>query len=178
MAQIVVICIAAGIFSGLSYAVMEIMASSIFKNTLDHTGGTSQVFATKNNKEVISIKVSQYVRVNDWAAVYAELRDANGNTLFGFEEEFWHETGYDDGHWEEQVTEVLAKATIEEPGQYSVYVESETNARSPYPVVVEVYNESGSSFIFIWISVISFVLAIFFGKTSGLDSTDLTSAFK
>lgn len=178
MAQIVDMCIVFTLASGLTYILMELTSDKLFSTSLPAQGGSTQAFTTKKKNTVVAIKVEQYVRVDEWSSVYGELRDAQQNTLVGFDREFWHEVGYDsEGRWEEQETDFLAKVTINEPGEYFLFFESETNSKSPSGIRVTVYREFGSSFMFIWMSIIGLILSIVLGKVASLEYRDLTSAF-
>lgn len=178
MAQMVDICIVFMLASGLTYLFMELNSDKLFSTSLPSQGGSTQSFTLNKKNTVLSIKVEQYVRVDDWSSVYGELRDAQQNTLVGFDREFWHEVGYDsEGRWEEQDTDFLAKVTVKEPGEYLLFFEAETNSSNPPGILVTVYREFGSSFMFIWMSIVGLILSIALGKIAGLDYRDLTSAF-
>jgi hypothetical protein len=62
-----------------------------------------------------------------WFNAEVVLEDEKGNFLVSFVKELWHESGYDDGHWEEQDQKLKLKFTIEEPGVYVLKLRASAN---------------------------------------------------
>jgi hypothetical protein len=62
-----------------------------------------------------------------WFNAEVVLEDQKGNYLVSFVKELWHESGYDDGHWEELDQRLKLKFTIEEPGSYVLKLRASAN---------------------------------------------------
>lgn len=75
------------------------------------------------------VEMRQTIRgTNYWSFVTVEVLDDDGDYLTGFGVEFWHESGYDEGRWEESDTRESAFVTIPKAGTYTLAVLTESNA--------------------------------------------------
>ncbi len=79
-------------------------------------------------KQVVGIEISTSLPNNSWAFVEGEVLDENKQYLFSFGDEFWHESGYDDGNWEESYDEYEMKITFPEAGKYFLSIKAQGNA--------------------------------------------------
>ncbi|MDX2085692.1 MAG: hypothetical protein SFZ03_09925 [Candidatus Melainabacteria bacterium] len=68
---------------------------------------------------------------NEWLHVNGELLDHRQETLLGFGDEFWHEEGYDEGHWSESKTSYQMRVTFPQPGQYYLKLDTESSGEKP-----------------------------------------------
>ncbi len=76
---------------------------------------------------------------NRWMEFELELEDSESNFAGGYFAEFWHETGYDEGHWREAVYSVNRDLRIEEPGSYKLLgLMGQTNTDFPFSVQLSV----------------------------------------
>jgi hypothetical protein len=67
---------------------------------------------------VLEVDVAQPFRADGWSYVEAEVQDEEGEYLFGFGEELWAESGYDEGPWHEEKNDYDLSVTIPERGSY------------------------------------------------------------
>ena len=96
-----------------------------------------------------------------WNAVDVEVLDADKNYLFSFGEEFWHESGYDDGNWEESNKYMEMKVHFEKVGVYFLSISAESNASfttANNGYVLTVSRNRGSSLAFKWLRIFSLIL--------------------
>jgi len=95
-------------------------------------------------KEVYSISIYSNLPVNSWAFIEGEVLDAEKDYLFSFGQELWHETGYDEGKWEEAENSYTMKITFPTPGKY--YLNFKTQGSSnPEKINVKISKNYGSS---------------------------------
>lgn len=86
-----------------------------------------------DNRLVTRLVANRYVELE------IELEDAAENYAGGYMVEFWRETGYDDGHWDESRYNFVRDLKIEEPGTYSISaLIGSTNAGFPASVELKV----------------------------------------
>lgn len=84
-------------------------------------------------------RLQQRLPANRWVEFELELEDAESNPVGGYFVEFWHETGYDDGHWDESTYRVKRDIRIDEPGTYKVFGQiGQSNAGFPFQVQLDV----------------------------------------
>lgn len=94
--------------------------------------------------------------------VQGVLEDASG-PVFEAEQEFWDETGYDDGPWHEWVTESKADFRLAKPGDYRVRVYADPEAAATgAPVVVRLYEGVPHATPLAWFGGIGLVLGTVF----------------
>jgi hypothetical protein len=114
--------------------------------------------------------------VNDWNAVEISVLDENKQYLFSFGDEFWHETGYDEGRWDESKVDVGIRAHFEKAGDYYLSIESETNAQKPKgQYSVTVWQQRGSTVAFEWLKWISLVVGSFVVVYQFKDEIEVTT---
>ena len=66
------------------------------------------------------------------------------DTLYEFDKELWHESGYDsEGYWSESSGDLRAKLTFDEPGEYYINLEKETNSLQK-PTFLAIYKKQAS----------------------------------
>jgi hypothetical protein len=79
-------------------------------------------------KQVVGVEIATNLPNNSWAFVEGEVLDADKEYLFSFGDEFWHESGYDDGAWEESYDEYEMKITFTEAGRYYLSIKAQANS--------------------------------------------------
>lgn len=129
--------------------------------SLTKEGGKFGPIVTRDHNEVVKIELRQRLPLMKWSAVDVEVMDENGNYLFAFGDEFWHETGRDsEGRWEEAKHKYSLAVTFPQPGSYFLNISAEGNATNSNPhISVRVRHELGSSLIFIWLGMGALFLA-------------------
>ncbi|MFT4927898.1 MAG: hypothetical protein ACI8WB_004012 [Phenylobacterium sp.] len=105
-------------------------------------GGIYGPFTVDEAKSSYQINVSQYpLQVGAWNAVDIEVLDANKQYVFGFGDELWRETGYDEGHWDESKNDVEMRMHFEKAGQYYLSISAQSNMtlddRQRYMITIE-----------------------------------------
>jgi hypothetical protein len=95
---------------------------------------------------------------NSWVAPELELVDFEGAFLMSFGKELWHETGYDEGHWDESDTEMQSKFTLDGPADYNLQLLATGTAGSTFRLRLE--RLRGSSLPATAALVIMLVLAV------------------
>ncbi len=98
-----------------------------------------------------------------WTFVQGILLDAQGNYVFSFGDEFWHESGYDDGPWEEARTSYTMDLSFPQPGTYYLRLEfeSKNGARTmPSRIYVRIARKFGSHIPHFWFGLISLLIGI------------------
>jgi len=88
------------------------------KAKLPPEGGQVGPVVVKKANTVLAINVEQQFRVDGWSYLEGEVLDADENYLFGFGDELWAESGYDEGNWHEEKNDYDLYVTIPEPGTY------------------------------------------------------------
>lgn len=105
----------------------------------------------------------------DWSSVHVEVMNENKETIFGFGDEFWRASGYDEGNWYETKDFSDIKITFPERGTYYLSAEIERSSnRISDNVYITIESKKGSSLPFQVAMVISFVacfLTFFFGAS-------------
>ena len=126
-------------------------------------GGMFGPFTVDDPASTYQISVQQRsIALKVWNAVDIDVLDAEKNYLFSFGEEFWHESGYDDGHWDETKSQMVMKVHFEKAGVYFLAVSAESNAASEYGngYYIAVKRSRGSSLAFKWLGIISLALGV------------------
>jgi hypothetical protein len=115
-------------------------------------------------KEVYSVAISSNLPVNSWAFVEGEVLDAKKDYLFSFGQELWHETGYDEGNWEEAENSYTMKITFPQPGKY--YLNFKTQGSSnPDTINVIIKKHRGSSIPHMAFGIICLLIGIVLNET-------------
>lgn len=92
----------------------------------------------------IWISVGADIPINSWLFIEGELLDAKQNYLMGFGDELWHETGYDDGAWDETDNEYNLNLSMPEAGEFYLNFKTQGESR-PHRIRVNIYRTNGSS---------------------------------
>ena len=115
--------------------------------------GPASTYKISLSQNAIALKV--------WNAVDIEVLDAEKNYLFSFGDEFWHESGYDEGNWDESKKNMQMKVHFEKAGVYFLSISAESNASfttANNGYVLTVSRNRGSSLAFKWLRIFSLVL--------------------
>ncbi len=107
-----------GAVSLLTGFVFMFLGSTIASATLPADGGRVGPIVVERPSTVLEVRVHQPFRTDGWSYVEAEVQDADGEFLFGFGDELWSESGFDDGAWHEEKNDYDLHVTIPEPGTY------------------------------------------------------------
>lgn len=95
--------------------------------------GETGLFTVEETGTVYRATVSTTrLATNTWVAPELELLDADGGFLMSFAKELWHETGYDDGHWDEDDYEMQFKFTLDGPSAYNLQLTAEGNTPTTF----------------------------------------------
>jgi hypothetical protein len=124
-------------------------------------GGVHGPIVIEQPNSNYKLRLKQYsVALNVWNAVDIEVLDENKNYLFGFGDEFWHESGYDEGRWEETKRTLVMDVHFENAGNYYLSISAQSNAaldaRSGYELMI--VQQRGSIVAFQWLKFIAFLL--------------------
>ena len=126
-------------------------------------GGMFGPFTVDDPASTYQISVRQRsIALKVWNAVDIDVLDAEKNYLFSFGEEFWHESGYDDGNWDESKKQMNMKVHFEKAGVYFLAVSAESNAAPRYGngYDISVKRSRGSSLAFKWLGIVSLALGV------------------
>ncbi|MFQ5588469.1 MAG: hypothetical protein ACE5F7_06485 [Nitrospiria bacterium] len=139
----------------------NITTGSLISELLPPAGGVVGPIRVEKDRSVYHINVAQNVgRDGVWNQVTGEVLDENKNPLFSFGEEFWKESGYDDGgRWSEQKTDYDIKITLQK-GSYFLGLNSENQHASLSQVRVTVKKKGGSAVPFFTAGVIALIIGV------------------
>jgi hypothetical protein len=139
---------------------MNTKNKSLFQVNLPADGGTLKPFTIDQGNTVVEIKVTQRLRRKfNWIYNYCDILDAEGETVYGFGKEFWWESGYDDGHWEEKDITLNTKITFPFPGTYQLKFSTERSPGEENPMSIRVVTRRGSG-LFCMTTTITIVLSL------------------
>ncbi len=127
---------------------------------LGKEGGTIGPIEVKKENTVYTVKASQPVALNAWSAVNIDVFDEAGEYLFSFNGDMWHESGYDEGYWEEEVSTIDLDINFSKPGKYTLDVSVESSdVNNVNDLFVSVEERRGSAILFYWMIFASIILA-------------------
>ncbi|SMC71010.1 hypothetical protein SAMN05880593_10554 [Rhizobium sp. RU36D] len=133
-------------------------------------------FKIHDSGQVVKVQISTNILVNRWSFVEAELLDNQKEYLFSFGKELWHETGNDDGVWEEADEAYEMKFTVAEPGDYYLKIKTQGDY-TPGVITVSVASTVGSSVPHFAFGVITLVIGLVLNEVSNGTLIRLTSRF-
>jgi len=131
--------------------------------TLGKEGGEVGPVVVEKAGEVYQVEINQPLKAYDiWSFVDGEVLNEEKEFLFGFGDEVWSESGYDDeGSWYEKKEDFSHNVTFPEAGTYYLNFKSETSSQGSVDgVQVRVQKLVGASLAHFWIGMISFIAAI------------------
>jgi len=139
----------------------NVTTSSLVSKSLPPSGGIVGPIAVDSNRSVLQIKVAQDVpRNGPGNQVTGVVLDEKKNALFSFGEEFWSETGYDDGgSWAEQKTSYDIKITLQK-GTYFLELDSDDPSASTSQIRVIVKKKGGSAVPFFTAGIIALIIGV------------------
>lgn len=139
----------------------NITTGNLFDETLPPTGGIVGPISIDSDRTVLQVKVSQDVpRNGPGNQVTGIVLDESKNALFSFGEEFWSETGYDDGgSWAEKKTSYDIKITLQK-GTYFFELDSDSPAASQSRIYLVVKKKGGSAIPFFTAGIICLILGV------------------
>jgi len=140
-----IIMILFGIVSLITSAFFTMDAGKPVTFQLPAQGGTVGPITTKQKDTVLLLDVSQYMNENGWIFVEGEVQNADEEYLFGFGDELWHESGYDEGPWTEWHTDFDLKVTLPDEGTYYLGFTTQSKPPATAPIVVKVEQKVGST---------------------------------
>lgn len=139
----------------------NVTTGSLISETLPPGGGIVGPVSIDSNRTVLHVKVSQDVpRNGPGNQVTGIVLDEQKNALFSFGEEFWSETGYDDGgSWAEQKTAYDIKITLQK-GTYFFELDSDSPAASRSRIHLVVNKKGGSAVPFFTAGIIALIIGV------------------
>lgn len=123
----------------------------------------------KRANQVLTIGVENFGPNEGWAFVEGEVLDEKKATVLAFGGEYWHESGYDDGHWSERESKQDVVVRFPEPGSYYVKFKVEgapkgnnksKDITETSQLTVSLDYRRGSSLIFNWLAAILLIAAV------------------
>ncbi len=150
--------------------------------TLPATGGILGPIVTTKDNTVLEITVHEALNGYGWSYLDGEMLDKDKEYLFGFGYEFWHETGYDEGRWDEQKNKFSFKITVPKKGTYyaHLYTEQPKYKQIGGNISAWITPEMGSSVPYFAAGLVGLIGGVFFfvvgammtPATVGLDDDD------
>jgi hypothetical protein len=140
-------------------------AFGLVVNSKDQKYKTIPVGPIQINKPntVYYFDITSDIPVNSWGFLEGEILDKNKDYVFSFGKELWHETGYDEGRWEEADEIMDYKITFPDKGTYYLQVKAE----SPQPLnyaKITISKLNGSSLPHLWLGIFGIIAAIIFNE--------------
>ncbi len=139
----------------------NVTTGALLSENLPPAGGIVGPIRIDSDRTVLQIKVAQNVpRNGPGNQVTGVVLDETKNALFSFGEEFWSESGYDDGgSWAEQKTSYDIKITLQK-GSYFLELDSENPNASPSQIQVTVKKKGGSAIPFFTAGIIALIIGV------------------
>ncbi|NOY83283.1 MAG: hypothetical protein GXO96_00415 [Nitrospirae bacterium] len=158
-AAMALICFA--VLSFVTALFFNVTTGELVGKALPPQGGIVGPIIIDSNRTVLQVKVSQEVRSNGPGnQVTGIVLDAQKNPLFSFGEEFWSETGYDDGgSWAEQKTAYDIKITLQK-GTYFFELDSDSPAASQSKIHLLVKKKGGSAVPFFTAGIVALIIGV------------------
>lgn len=125
----------------------------------------------------IWVSVKANVTVNSWVFIEGELLDAQQNYLMGFGSELWHETGYDDGPWDETDNNYNLNLTIPEAGEFYLNFKTQGEPR-PERIEVNIRRTRGSAIPHLIFGVVTLLAGLVMNEIANRTITRLAGGFK
>lgn len=121
---------------------------SVSKQTVVVNSAATQVFPVTingaNRPAMVKVQMNNPLPVNTWAEVDVNIIQPNEDDLYEFSASFWHESGYDEGYWEEDDYNISTQFVPPQAGTYrfEVGLGEQTTAMQEVIVDIEVYENS------------------------------------
>lgn len=150
-------------FAVLCFLTSLVMGSTTgpkLKTTLPSTGGEVGPIEVNEANSVYQVSVEHNTSNQSYRYIEGSLLDAEKEYLFGFGDEMWQESGYDEGHWSERDDHYSINVTIPEVGRYYMEFSSEGNSTSTSSIIVELARLRGSSLPHLWLGVFAILAAV------------------
>ncbi len=163
---VALVAMAFGVLSLVTAGVFAYSGRSVLSTTIPPQGGRVGPITTVRPNTVLEVDVHQAFRMDGWTYLEAEVQDAEGEYLFGFGDELWAESGYDDGAWHEEKNDYDVCVTMPNPGNYYLaFAGSDSGAGTISPpgfdVGVTVEEKHGSSVPFFAAGLTALILGAF-----------------
>jgi len=134
--------------------------SVVSVTNLKKEGGVIGPIEVKKENTVYIVRATQPVGLGAWSAIDIGVYDENDQYLFSFNSDMWHESGYDEGYWEEDESTFDIAINFNKPGKYTLDVSVESSdATKVNDLVISVEERRGSALMFYWMAVMSFIAA-------------------
>lgn len=170
----------------IAFAILSFVTALFFNVTtggqiseiLPPKGGIVGPITIDKDRMVYQITVAQDIRSSGaWNQVEGSVLDKQKNHLFSFGEEFWAESGYDDGgSWSESKTDYTIKVLLQS-GTYYLGFESEQVSQVTGSIQVVGKQKSGSSVPLFTAGVIALILGVIFYQMALASSTSPLKAY-
>ena len=119
------------------------------------------IHVSSNNESYQVQIVASGIPNQGWSFVQGEVLNAQKQYLFSFGDELWHESGYDDGPWDEQHNSFDINVDFPQPGTYYLRLKFESKGSShPSSVTVRIIRKRGSYIPHLWFGLITLIIGI------------------
>jgi hypothetical protein len=154
------------------FGILCLITSAVFgsddgktvSGTLPSSGGILGPIVVSKDNTVLEFTVKETLNGYGWSYLDGEMLDQNKEYLFGFGYEFWHETGYDEGRWDEQKNKFDFKLTVPKKGTYfaHLYTEQPTYKQIGGNIQAWITPVKGSSVPYFAAGIVGLIGGIFF----------------
>ncbi|CAN7668849.1 hypothetical protein ASC89_27510 [Devosia sp. Root413D1] len=125
----------------------------------------------------IWVSVKANLPVNSWVFIEGELLDARQNYLMGFGSELWHETGYDDGPWDETDNNYNLNLTIPEAGEFYLNFKTQGELR-PERIEVNIRRTRGSNIPHLIFGIVTLLAGLVMNEIANRTVMKLLGVFR
>jgi hypothetical protein len=142
--------------------VFNINNQTFANQTLPHTGGEIGPIVIEKDNTVAQVDLTQPLKSKGrqhWIYNTCEILDQDKEYLTSFGKEFWWESGYDEGHWEEKDTNYSTKITFQTSGNYFLNFIAETSPGETNSMNIRVYKKLGSGLPFMIAGIAAIILS-------------------
>ena len=149
------------ILSFVTALVFNVSTGGKVSEILSPQGGTIGPITVEKDRTVYQITVAQEInRDGAWNHVEGTVLDENKKHLFSFGEEFWKESGYDDGgSWTERKTDYTIKVMLQK-GIYYFDFDAENVNQTTGRIQITAKRKGGSVVPFFTAGVIALIIGV------------------
>ncbi len=153
--------IAFALLSFVSALFFNVTTGGEISKVLPPKGGIVGPIAIDKDRTVLQITVAQDIRSDGaWNQVEGAVLDEQKNHLFSFGEEFWKESGYDDGgSWTESKTDYTIKVLLQR-GTYYLGFQAEQVNQVTGSIQIIAKKKGGSAVPLFTAGVIALILGV------------------
>lgn len=119
------------------------------------------IIIEKGKPRIYSI-ITKFNGMESSAYLSGEVQNEEGDALFEFGKDLWHESGYDsDGYWSESDRNMRADLSFTEPGTYIIQLNTEENRLNDFNVRIVCRKGSGIPHTMVGAYLLLFVIISF-----------------